>query len=253
LSHRLQRYAGAVALVTAMLYVAAPGAAAKPNPNGRAHTVAPAKRKPSPQCADATKLNDAVFVVTDMPTGFAEVPLDPNNSIRLGGGTLNSLSIPFPTAGTVFRGFQQGTDPLVPGPFVADTAVLLQSAADAPKLIQAFRDAAASATTWDQPRTDPAGTVTYNSSALSFPKVGGDTLALRLSAKFRDAESGFEQNGPSADYVVWRHGPVVSIVVASGTDTLTQVKAADAKVVKILEPCPKPTTTTTKKKTKRHK
>jgi hypothetical protein len=137
----------------------------------------------------------------------------------------------------VFRGFQQGTQTLISGPYVSDVALLLNSAKDAPKVMKAFREASTAAQTWDQPRTD--GTVTYTSTALSFPKIGDETLAVRLTAKFRDAASGTESDAGTADFVLWRHGPVVSTVVGQNLDTLTYVKKADAKVAAILKPCPK--------------
>lgn len=218
------------------------GAAGQDGRGDRAQTLAPSKTKPSAKCADPAKLGDAVLTVADMPTGFGEVPnLQSENVIRLGGGNFSSLNMPFPTAAPpVFRGFQQGTQSLVAGPYVADTAVLLQTAKDTPKTLKVFRDASAAAQTWDQPRTQPlAGTVTYTSTALSFPKVGEETLAVRLGARFRSAEIGTETDAGTADYVVWRRGPVVSIVVAQNLDTLTYVKRADRKVASILKPCPK--------------
>lgn len=179
-----------------------------------------------------------------MPTGFGEVPITDSTegAVRLGGGTLSSAAVPFPTVGVVYHRYQQGTNEVIGGPYVASTAILLQNPKDAPKLMQAWRDAAASSPTWDQPRTDPRpGTDSYTSTALSFPKIGDDLLAVRLTAKFRDAEFGFESAPSTADYIVWRHGPFVNVVLASNTDTLTQVKKADAKVVKALVACPKET------------
>jgi hypothetical protein len=218
------------------------GASAEHTGSERARTLAPSKPKPPAKCADPAKLGDAVLTVSDMPTGFGEVPpLDPQNAVRLGGGNVSSLSVPFPTAApSAFRGFRQGTQTLVAGPYVADSAILLTNVKDAPKLVKAFREASAAAQTWDQPRSDPRpGTETYTSTALSFPKVGDETLAVRLAAKFRDAEFGTEVDGGPADYVLWRRGPIVSIVVAQNLDTLTYVKRADAKVAAILKPCPK--------------
>ena len=76
----------------------------------RARTLAPSKPKPSNKCADPAKLGDAVLTVSDMPTGFGEVPLKVENAVRLGGGDVSSLNVPFPTAAPpVYRGFQQGT------------------------------------------------------------------------------------------------------------------------------------------------
>jgi hypothetical protein len=88
----------------------------------RARTLAPSKPKPSNKCADPAKLGDAVLTVSDMPTGFGEVPpLNPENAIRLGGGSISSVNMPVPTAAPpVFRGFQQGTQSLVPGPTVTE-------------------------------------------------------------------------------------------------------------------------------------
>ena len=81
--------------------------------------------------------------------------------------------------------------------------------------------------------------MTYTSTALSFPKIGDETLAVRLAAKVRDAQFGTEVDGGTADFVLWRRGPVVSTVVGQNLDTLTYVKKADAKVKAILKPCPK--------------
>jgi hypothetical protein len=107
--------------------------------------------------------------------------------------------------------------------------------------VKAFRDASAAAQTWDQAVTTgtQSGTATYTSTALSFPKVGDETIAVRLSIKVRTADTGTEIDQGTADYVLWRHGPVVSIVVGSNLDTLTYVKQADGKVKAILKPCPK--------------
>ena len=41
------------------------------------------------------------------------------------------------------------------------------------------------------------------------------------------------------DYVLWRHGPILSTVVGQNLDTLTCVKRADAKVAAILKQCPR--------------
>jgi hypothetical protein len=199
-------------------------------------TVGSSKPKPPRRCADAAKLGDAVLTVSEMPTGFGEVPgIKPENAVRLGGGNISSSSIPFPTIGNTLRGFQ-----LVSGPYVADTAILLQNAKDAPKVLKAFRDAAAAAATWEQTISDPRpGTETYTATALSFPKIGDETFSVRLALKFRDAQFGTEINQGTADYVVWRHGPIVSVVLGHNLDTLTYVKKVDAKVSKILKPCPK--------------
>jgi len=77
------------------------------------------------------------------------------------------------------------------------------------------------------------------STPLSFPKIGDETLALRIAAKFRDAQSGTEVDEGSFDSILSRRGPVVSTIVGSGLDTLTYVKRADGKVKAILKPCRK--------------
>jgi hypothetical protein len=181
-----------------------------------------------------------------MPTGFAEVPVqgDPNGSaIRLGGGQLSSGTIPFAVAATTFHRYSQGTQSLVPGPYVASTVIVLQNPSDAPKVLSAFRSAAAMAATWSQPvpvPPGPAGVDTFTSSALSFPKIGDDTFAVRLTDVFHSAVLGTDINEPSADYVLWRTGPVVSIILGSNVTTQTYVESAQTKVTSILTTCPRP-------------
>jgi hypothetical protein len=68
------------------------GAATNYGGNERARTLAPSKPKSSNKCADPAKLDDAVLTVSDMPTGFGEVPLKVENAVRLGGGTSAHLT-----------------------------------------------------------------------------------------------------------------------------------------------------------------
>ena len=232
----------AISMVTPLSGVAqADGGGGSGGGNGKATTVR--QTSAAKKCADPAKVNDAVLTVTDMPTGYGEFPVSnpAGSAIRLGGGQFSSSNLPgFPVLATVFHVYTQGTQSLVPGPHVADSVVILPTSKDAANVLRAFRSAAAMAATWDQQDPGPpAGTDSFTSSALSFPQIGDETLALRISAQFRDAQFGITRNEGTDDYVAWRTGPVVSLVVVGNADTLTFVNQAQRKVQAILGTCPK--------------
>jgi hypothetical protein len=206
---------------------------------GTAKSERSAARSAGKQCADPARVEEATLAITDVPTGFVEdLPPAPINVLYLGGEPVRLSRLGLRTVAHARHAYSQsGSD--VAGPYVTDAANVFASVKDAKTVMKAFRRSAATAKTWQQTMTDPAGFGTYTATATSFPRFGDDMLTVRITGTFRDAGLGVEQDIGEITYVVLRHGPVLSVMVVANADAASFVSLADAKVRSILVACPK--------------
>jgi len=207
--------------------------------NDKAQTSGSAGRAGVKRCADPARVDEATLAITDVPTGFVEDPPPaPINVLYLGGQPVRLSRLGLRTVAHARHGYRQsGSD--IAGPSVTDAANVFASVKDAKTVMKAFRDSAATARTWQQTMTEPAGTATYTATATSFPRFGDDTLAVRITGTFLGAELGAVKDIGEITYVVLRHGPVLSVMVVSNADAVSFVSQADAKISSILVACPK--------------
>lgn len=166
------------------------------------------------QTVTRSDLQAALLETNDLPTGFS-----PNPDL-LGGKVHKLCNATYSIAdkGKAEVGFAKSNF----GPFVVESLRLFP---DAERTLNASTRAATSCSKW----TDSDG-ARYTIAALSFPRVGDQTLAVRLSATGPDGTS---FDGP---VVFWRRGNVIAQVVetsAAGADTdllLRMVRRADERL-----------------------
>jgi hypothetical protein len=107
------------------------------------------------------------------------------------------------------------------GPFLFEQLVSY-SDDGAQRAYNAAKELFASCTAWDAVEDDGT-TTSYTTSALSFPQIGDETLALRLSG---DADVA----SVVLDIVIVRQGDIICIVAGAGSTSIlgvTSVEPAD--------------------------
>ena len=148
----------------------------------------------------AERLSAALLSIEDMPTGWAVGPPDEDedeNENDICG--ISSGQFAEGAAARVTANFQESEF----GPFLAQVIDFFPDG-DAERVMTEFSDAFGSCTEWTDIDEDGTET-TWRLSPLSFPKVGDETFAFRMSTvTFLGA---FE-----VDFIVWRRGDVVEVI-----------------------------------------
>ncbi len=231
------------ALVSGLLVLgmSSGGVAAASAKDDTTDAVSHAGRAIGKKCADAARVDEATLAITDMPTGFAEVPPPaPGNVLRLDDRSVRPLTVGVSAVANAYHAYSRSESALG-GMYVTDGASVFASVKDAKTHMKAYRRLAALATTyaWTQRRYDPDGSATYTATAFPFPKIGDDTLAVRITGTFRDSELGVEQDVGEISYLVFRHGPVLSALIVSNADAASFAEQVDVKVRAIRVACPR--------------
>lgn len=169
------------------------------------------------------ELAGALLTVNDLPTGWAtSAPDEADDDDDFCGFQSTDVSTHI---ASLEANFQQATT----GPFLFH-ALQLHESGNAKNVTNGFLEATRSCPGWNV--TDDDGTQTeWKLAALSFPKIGDETIAVRLSST--TILGVFE-----LDYIVMRRGDVLNVVAYgaigfAGIDSAQTeefVRLADAKV-----------------------
>lgn len=155
----------------------------------------------------------ALLTVGDFPTGWSEAPPDEDEEDD-GSDCASDFDMDeqVPPKAKAERNFQESDM----GPFVFHAVASYESTGQAKEVLRLFGDFLKKCQTFES--TDEDGTKTTGTmSALSFPKLGDDTYALRMTFK---QEEGFSGSG---DVIVIREGDAVTLLfnfgIAGSADT----------------------------------
>lgn len=168
------------------------------NSDDRAATVPAPSTSASTAAGQPAAASSKLLALADMPTGFSQTQPSPDSGTsRLSGcPNLDNAKHQGPTAEADFNAGDLG-------PFVTETIATHVSEADAKAAVAEAKKAINSC------RAFSDGSAHFKLASLSFPKLGDDTVALRLTA----TTSGVTLTG---DLVEIRSGELVALITNLG-------------------------------------
>jgi hypothetical protein len=152
-------------------------------------------------------LTDAMLTVDDLPAGWSQLPDDNSTSkSKLCNGVdldqtkvsnaTSKASRTFTTSGTAKR-------------FLIEALATLPGS-DASKALTGLREAMTSCGQWSEPSGSGNATATFNLRELSFPRLGDDSFAFRVTSGTTTQVTG------EGDFAYVRHGHSLLIVMYAG-------------------------------------
>lgn len=193
-----------------------------PRPTEATTAAAPSPRDAPP--LNAAELEEKLLALDDLPAGWTTAPEEEDEDSGTTEWCGRDLEEEFEPGVEAAVDFQKDDF----GPFLSHS-VERHEGGGAKEAIDAFIETAQECEEWTE--TDPdAGETTFRLSPLSFPKLGDQTVAVRISG-----DNDFVSF--AGDVVVWRRGDLLSLLINVGIggdldSALTEEMArkADAKL-----------------------
>ncbi len=154
----------------------------------------------------------------DVPTGYAVDPSPSSNSDKSGPCQKAPISASIPSVAKVEVQFTKSQV----GPFLLEQLVSY-SGDGAQRAYEAAKQLFSTCTSWTTTGTDGTAT-SFTASALSFPKLGDQTLALRLNGDDSSTQV-------ALDLVAVRKGNVICVVAGLGTTSILGSNSVDPAVL----------------------
>lgn len=174
--------------------------------------------------ASSTTASEAALAAGDLGGGWKTYEPSANAPVIRIGNRIGVDNIPYRVASREQVAYEQGS--AADSGFVGNTILVMGGDEDAKKVLADYR-AAGETTTWKQSFGDTDDELFLEKRELE--QVGDETLAFTVVDTAKDRKTGAEDSA-TFEYVVFRIGKVVSVLVVSNTEVLPAARKSAERV-----------------------